>query len=206
MFILFHSLVLLGPGILFILLTSRAMASVHLHVTTRERVIGAIAACVLPGMYIVQTLLMQLLPSVFARFESITHEMWMPSSGLIAGIVMAAWWWHRTHSLPLGLWNVFALPGSAAIALLFESATHARLYIQNEGLARWLSVAVWYVSYTALLGAALMLWVRSARVLLSEGKCVVCRKEVPSGAGTCPACGAERASSAEPRHEQPVHA
>ncbi len=202
MLILFHALVLLGPGILFILLTSRAMAAVRLHVTTGERLVGAIAACTLPGMYLIQQGVYAVAPSVALRFENITHELWMPSAGLIAGIVMAAWWWHRTKNFSLGLWSVFALPISAGIALFFEAGTHGRWYIQNEGLARWLSVAVWYVSYILLMGGALILWVKSAKALLHAGLCVVCRHDMPAAAATCPKCGAERASDPADRHDQ----
>ena len=120
---------------------------------------------------------------------------------VIAGIVMAAWWWHRTRNFSLGLWSVFALPISAGIALFFEAGTHDRWYIQNEGLARWLSVAVWYVSYILLMGGALILWVKSAKALLHEGRCVVCRQSMPAAATNCPSCGAERATDPAERHD-----
>ncbi|MFO0832962.1 MAG: hypothetical protein U0637_14115 [Phycisphaerales bacterium] len=204
MLILFHSLVLLGPGILFILMSSRAMASVHLHVTYGEKLVGALAACALPAMYLLQIALYQAFPSAFARFEHITHEMWMPAAGLIAGVIIAAWWWHRTRNFSLGIWSIFAFPLSAAVGLFFEAGTHGRWFIQNEGLARWLTVGVWYVAYMVLMGGALMLWVNAAKGLLRQGKCVVCRKDVPAGPGTCPTCGAERATTAPAGNAQPL--
>jgi hypothetical protein len=199
MLILFHALVLLGPGVLFILMTSRAMHAVRLQVTPAEKLIGAVAAWTLPGMYLVQTLLYRLFPGAFARFESMTHEMWMPAAGLVAGIVMSWWWWHRTRNFSLGLWSIFALPGSAAVALFFEAGTHGRWYIQNEGQARVLTVAVWYVSYAVLMGGALVLWVKSARATLHAGRCIVCHHEMPEASGTCPRCGAARAGAAGER-------
>lgn len=206
MLILFSALVLLGPGVLFILMTSRAMHAVRLHVTPQEKLIGAVAACTLPGMFLIQHAGYRLVPSLASRFEFITREMWMPAAGLIAGAVMAAWWWHRTRNFSLGIWSVFALPFSAAIALIFEAGTHGRWYIQNEGLARWLSVGVWYVSYVLLMGGALMLWVKAAKATLHAGKCVVCKHDMPEASGNCPKCGAERASDPAEGHDRTVPA